>query len=299
MTVVADYSGARPDLHALKAAGAEGIVRYLAPLPNQKVIDVAEYQAALGAGLTVTLIWEWTNQRALAGAEAGAVDGAEAARQAKQLGYTGIVYACLEDPTPVDVTSWPTVEAYARAFAIAFGGEIGGYGSQNLLEDFIQRGVIRYGWQVGGWSHSVSGICHLYQRQKLTVLSPFGTQVDEDAILQPDYGQVPRSGDHNHGETVLPQLAAPICAGVIRPQEDGYWLIGRDGGIFNFGAAPAFAPFLVVPDSPQEIIDAKCTSSGQGLYLFGADGGVFTFGDAVFHGSVAATLSPSSLSPRG
>jgi hypothetical protein len=98
---------------------------------------------------------------------------------------------------------------------------------------------------------------------------------------------------------VVQQLAAPICAGVIRPQEDGYWLIGRDGGIFNFGLAPAFAPHLVTPDGSQEIIDAKCTPTGLGLYLFGADGGVFTFGDARFQGSLPATLAASSLPPEG
>src|SRR3954464_7046524 len=129
MTVVADYSFARPDLRALKAAGAEGIARYLAPLPNPKVIDADEYRAALDAGLTVTLIWEWYNQRAVEGAEAGRVDGTEAARQAAQLGHDGPVYAVLEDPNPVDVSLWPAIDAYARAFALAYGGVIGGYGS--------------------------------------------------------------------------------------------------------------------------------------------------------------------------
>jgi hypothetical protein len=299
MSVIADYSSARPDLHALKAAGAEGIQRYLAPLPNQKVIDAAEFDAALAAGLTVTLVWEWYNQRALGGQAAGSVDGAEAARQAHRLGYTGVVYAVLEDPTTVHVSLWPAIDAYARAFADAYGGVIGGYGSQALIETFLERGIIGYGWQVGGWSKSVSPACHLYQRLTPTVLGHFLGQVDEDAVLKPDYGQVPRPADSEPGGPVLPQMAAPICAGIVRPQEDGYWLVGRDGGIFNFGGAPQFTPSLVIPDTPQEIIDAKCTRTGLGLYLFGADGGVFTFGDAVFAGSLPSTLSPSSLPPRG
>jgi hypothetical protein len=301
MTVIADYSWARPSLHALKAAGAEGIQRYLAPLPNKKVIDSAEYHAALDAGLTVSLLWESVNQRALGGAAAGAVDGGEAARQAHLLGHTGTIYAVLEDPNAVDVSQYPAVDAYARAFAKAYGAVIGGYGSQRLVELLLQRGVIGYGQQVGGWSDTVSAACHLYQRLTPTVLAPFVGDVDEDAILKPDYGQVPRPVGTDSGGPVMAQLAAPICAGVIRPQEDGYWLIGRDGGIFNFGGAPQFEPHLVIPDSPQEIIDAKCTRSGQGLYLFGADGGVFTFGDASnsFFGSVAALASVSTLPPRG
>lgn len=258
MTLVADYSCARRNLAALKAAGVEGVARYLAPLPNwcptgdglprhSKVINGAEYAAIMDAGLTVTLMWEWTNFRALDGASAGTIDGGEAARL------------------------------------------------------FLQRGVIGYGMQVGAWSASVSSLCHLYQRLTPTALKPFVGQVDEDAILKPDYGQVPRPAGAQLGGPVLPQLVAPICAGVVRPQDDGYWVIGHDGGIFSFGNAPSFEPVLVTPDSPQEIIDAKCTQTGQGLYLFGADGGVFTFGDAAghFQGSLAAQATPSSLPPRG
>jgi hypothetical protein len=309
MTVIADYSCARPDLASLKAAGAVGIARYLAPLPNRcgtgglaqrsKVIDAAEYKTALDLGLTVTLMWEWTNNRSLDGATAGTADGSEAARQAHLLGHEAPVYAILEDPERVDVRAWPKVDAYARAFAAAFGGVIGGYGSQALLEVFIERGVIGYGMQVGNWSAGVSSACHLYQRLNPSVLTAFAGSIDENAILKPDYGQVPRPADAPKGGPVVQQLAAPICAGVIRPQEDGYWLIGRDGGIFAFGQAPAFEPHLVTPDGAQEIIDAKCTPTGSGLYLFGADGGVFTFGDARFQGSLPASFGASSLPPRG
>ena len=104
MTLVADYSCARRNLAALKAAGVEGVARYLAPLPNwcptgdglprhSKVINGAEYAAIMDAGLTVTLMWEWTNFRALDGASAGTIDGGEAARQAHLLGHAGPVYA--------------------------------------------------------------------------------------------------------------------------------------------------------------------------------------------------------------
>jgi hypothetical protein len=302
MTVIADYSHPEHvDIRALKQAGAEGIQRYLAPLPNKKVIDVAEYKAALDLGLTVTLLWEWYNQRALEGGAAGTADGGEAARQADRLGHTGVVYPVLEDPYRVDPSLWPAIDAYARAFAKVFGGVIGGYGSQPLVELLIARGVIGYGQQVGGWSTTVSSSCHLYQRLTPSVLAAFAGSVDEDAILKPDYGQVPRPAGTDLGGPVMPQLAAPICAGVIRPQEDGYWMIGRDGGIFAFGGAPSFQPHFVTPDSAQEIIDAKCSRTGLGLYLFGADGGVFTFGDAQssFQGSLPTTFDPSNLPPEG
>lgn len=99
---------------------------------------------------------------------------------------------------------------------------------------------------------------------------------------------------------LVSNLAAPICAIVPRPQNDGYWLVGRDGGIFSFGAAGTFKPNPVVPGSAREIIDAKTTATGGGLYLAGADGGVFTYGDAGFFGSVPTlNVGPSSLPPEG
>src|SRR5205085_31363 len=64
---------------------------------------------------------------------------------------------------PVDVSLWPAIDAYARAFALAYGGVIGGDGSQALLELFLSRGVIAYRHQVGGWGPSVSDVCPLYQ----------------------------------------------------------------------------------------------------------------------------------------
>lgn len=95
----------------------------------------------------------------------------------------------------------------------------------------------------------------------------------------------------------LPALARPVCAGVNRPQNDGYWIICQDGGIFAFGTAPAFGSNDPLPADKLApghlVIDASGTSSGAGLTLFASDGGVFTFGDATFSGSLASEVSPS------
>ncbi len=107
---------------------------------------------------------------------------------------------------------------------------------------------------------------------------------------------------HWIGDGPLPMpttLAAPICAGVVNLTNDGYWLVGRDGGIFAFGNVPSYQPNLVTPDSAREIIDAKVSPVGTGLYLFGADGGVFTYGDAHFEGSIPGIpVQPSNLPPE-
>ncbi len=88
-------------------------------------------------------------------------------------------------------------------------------------------------------------------------------------------------------------LNAPITAIIPDPSGEGYRLIGKDGGVFDFGNAlfygstysdgitglsgahPLSAP--IVGGSPSE--------NGDGYWMIGADGGVFTFGNATFSGS--------------
>ena len=67
----------------------------------------------------------------------------------------------------------------------------------------------------------------------------------------------------------------------------GYWLVGKDGGVFAFGDAPFLGSLPSVgihPDS--SIVGIAPTPSGDGYWLVGADGGVFAFGDATFFGSL-------------
>jgi hypothetical protein len=65
----------------------------------------------------------------------------------------------------------------------------------------------------------------------------------------------------------------------------GYWLVGSDGGVFNFGDANFYgstgALKLVAP-----IVGIAPTADGFGYWLVAADGGVFSFGDAAFYGSM-------------
>lgn len=95
----------------------------------------------------------------------------------------------------------------------------------------------------------------------------------------------------------LPALARPSCAIVMRPQNDGYWQVCQDGGIFAFGDAPAFGSNDPLPADqlqPGHLVTAAAgTASGNGLILNASDGGAFTFGDAVYRGSLSQLVSPS------
>jgi hypothetical protein len=67
----------------------------------------------------------------------------------------------------------------------------------------------------------------------------------------------------------------------------GYWLLGRDGGVFSFGDAEFHGSTGAMRlNSPVNGITP--TPSGKGYWFVAGDGGVFSFGDARFWGSTGA-----------
>lgn len=65
----------------------------------------------------------------------------------------------------------------------------------------------------------------------------------------------------------------------------GYWLVGSDGGIFNFGSAQFYGSTgnLVLQ---RPVVGMVPTADRGGYWLDASDGGVFAFGDAGFYGSL-------------
>ncbi|MBU6429587.1 MAG: hypothetical protein KGR26_11280 [Cyanobacteria bacterium REEB65] len=118
----------------------------------------------------------------------------------------------------------------------------------------------------------------------------------DESLLVPSFLDLPMSVTPPEGPTMA-NLARPVIAVVMRPQGDGYWQIAQDGGIANFGAAPAFAANDQLPGllaAGHLVTDATTTPTGNGLVLNGSDGGIFTFGDAAYHGSWSQSAAPSS-----
>lgn len=66
----------------------------------------------------------------------------------------------------------------------------------------------------------------------------------------------------------------------------GYWMVGADGGVFSFGNAPFQGSAATIP-LRKPIEGMAPTPDGRGYWMVAADGGVFTYGDAQFHGSAA------------
>ena len=122
--------------------------------------------------------------------------------------------------------------------------------------------------------------------------------------------------------TPRPVVAAPLSAG------EGFWLLGRDGGVFSFGTARFYGSIGNIPLNKQivamaarpdgsgywfvgsdggifaykapfwgstgnialhkPIVGMAATPSGEGYWLVASDGGIFAFGDAGFYGSTGS-----------
>ena len=77
------------------------------------------------------------------------------------------------------------------------------------------------------------------------------------------------------------------------PSSHGYWLVGSDGGIFNFGSA-GFHGSTGSMHLQRPVVGITPTGDRNGYWLVASDGGIFAFGDAGFFGSIpGAGLHPA------
>ena len=74
----------------------------------------------------------------------------------------------------------------------------------------------------------------------------------------------------------------PIAIGFAPPP--GYWLVGSDGGIFNFGSAGFYGSTGSLKLN-RPVVGISPVTGGTGYWLVASDGGIFAF-DAPFVGSI-------------
>ncbi len=65
----------------------------------------------------------------------------------------------------------------------------------------------------------------------------------------------------------------------------GYWLVGSDGGIFNFGSANFYGSTGSLK-LQRPVVGIVPTKDDGGYWLDASDGGVFSYGDTQFYGSI-------------
>ncbi|HXA29781.1 MAG TPA: hypothetical protein VN193_13665 [Candidatus Angelobacter sp.] len=99
-------------------------------------------------------------------------------------------------------------------------------------------------------------------------------------VVTEDFAQLPAGAPVSS----TPPPAGPPPGTPIAGPGPGYWLVGADGGIFDF-AAPGFFGSMGGHPLVQPVVSATHTPSGHGYWMVAGDGGIFTFGDAGFYGS--------------
>ena len=183
-----DYSTARPSISGLWSAGKRFACRYLAYLPNAKVLTVTELRALQRQGMGVVLNWEQGSGDMFDGFLRGQTHAREAYRQALSLGAPNtipIYFSCDQDVT--SNASMNAVRDYlAGAVTILGRNRVGVYGEYDVIERMVGD-VCDWGWQTYAWSGGkVSGKAHILQyRNGVTVA---GGDCDLNRSLKDNFG---------------------------------------------------------------------------------------------------------------
>ncbi|MHB8189110.1 MAG: putative Ig domain-containing protein [Ferrimicrobium sp.] len=109
------------------------------------------------------------------------------------------------------------------------------------------------------------------------------------------YGITGLSGPH--------PLNAPIVGMAPTANGQGYWLVAKDGGMFNFanatfhGSTYTYGITGLTGSRPLNapIVGMASTPGGNGYWMVGADGGVFNFGSATYLGSEGGQSIPAPV----
>jgi hypothetical protein len=102
-----------------------------------------------------------------------------------------------------------------------------------------------------------------------------------------DAGSFASNGLDPNARPAIAWHNAPNVGMAATPSGNGYWEVGSDGGVFNYGDAPNLGS-LGGMKLNRPIVGIVALPAGQGFWLVAADGGVFPFGNAIFHGSLGA-----------
>ncbi|MEM8902821.1 MAG: hypothetical protein AAGF02_03885 [Actinomycetota bacterium] len=114
----------------------------------------------------------------------------------------------------------------------------------------------------------------------------------EWAVVYDNGAVVDTVGRTPFGDARALPLNGPIIDAQATPDRDGYWLIGTDGGVFNYGAAD-FSGSTGSLDLNAPVVGMAPDPDGVGYWLVASDGGVFAF-DAGFVGSIPGVLAPGT-----
>lgn len=182
-----DYSTGRPNLAALRASGRLFVCRYLAYLPNGKVLSRSERAAIHAAGLEIVLNWEQSDRDMLKGRNTGITHATEALRQAKALGAPANIPIYFSCDTDTNAAQRVQVAAYLDGAASILGrNRVGVYGGFSVIEAMVPNHAA-WGWQTYAWSAGkTSSKAHFKQYRNGVPVA--GADCDLNVKLQANIG---------------------------------------------------------------------------------------------------------------
>jgi len=225
LLTVLDYSAGVPPAAAIRAAGHDGVIRYISPPRASWMLGKPIQKAELGDlqahGLGVAFVWQFGKEDdsdVMRGRDGGLADARAAQRKLDELDCSDYpVFFAVDFPISLD--EWnATASEYFRACCETLGRErVGIYGHSRVIawaavdEVIADLGDGKFlAWQTAAWSGGVlSTEAVLYQRPGSETVG--GVDCDINFALADYWGQHP-NGTASH---------APIPAPETPTQEEG------------------------------------------------------------------------------
>jgi hypothetical protein len=178
-----DYAWDRPDLNVLWNGGKRFVCRYLAFLPNGKVLQKAELDKLHGKGFGVVLNWEQAAGDMLAGFTRGQTHAREAVLGAPA--WVPIYFSCDQDITTTSQMN--AVASYLDGAASILGKDrVGVYGEAQVIDALVPTHA-KWGWQTYAWSGGRnSASAHMKQYRNGVKLA--GADLDLNISLKDNFG---------------------------------------------------------------------------------------------------------------
>ena len=112
------------------------------------------------------------------------------------------------------------------------------------------------------------------------------------------YGSIPGLGLHPAGSGLPNSLNAPIVGMVPSNDDNGYFMVASDGGVFAFGDAHFAGSCPGIGGCSGAAVAVMPDASGNGYWLVTQTGNIYTFGDAAYYGAPGNTGSPVTSAVR-
>jgi Peptidase A4 family len=114
------------------------------------------------------------------------------------------------------------------------------------------------------------------------------------------YGSIPGLGLHPAGSGLPNSLNAPIVGMVPSIDDNGYFMVASDGGVFAFGDAHFAGSCPGIGGCSGSAVAVMPDASGNGYWLVTSTGNVYTFGDAPYFGAPGhGTVTSAVATPDG